>query len=390
MMGAAAIPYYNQQRHKNRRTDKNLSDESFMLLLELSMQEPTLQTCIKIVQSTCLAQGIEINIKQKKSTGDFQRFVDRHYLPFAEEAVRHFFTLGFVPWRLRKVPSGDAVPEVIPLGLFTWRIDSMPNNHAFFWDTYNDNKKDEKTMMMDSSQLAALRAFERQKAFFGSSNGSAGGKMPAEQKNKNSRAYYRQKRAMERISQSSRQVEMDENSTKLLRYRIDFVENCGIMEEEVEIYEYIQPNNNITRMSVLYGTVPSPLAHLLVDYRNIRQAQIRQSFADAYNTQAKFICSYAANKGSKYADDASERVQFPENSSLIGAWNPQQRSGLLNDNNLPQEQESNAFARDFLTQQIVDSKLTDHKPTVYTLPKNTTLEPQQKLESIVNVGQLQV
>lgn len=68
------------------------------------------------------------------------------------------------------------------------------------------------------------------------------------------------------------------------------------MEEEVEIYEYIQPNNNVTRMSVLYGTVPSPLAHLLVDYRNMRQAQIRQSFADAYNTQAKFICSYKPDK----------------------------------------------------------------------------------------------
>lgn len=82
----------------------------------------------------------------------------------------------------------------------------------------------------------------------------------------------------------------------ICRYKIEFTENCGILENEVEIYEYMQPSNSITRMSVLYGTVPSPLAHLLIDYRNMRQAQIRQSYADAYNTHAKFICSYNSSQ----------------------------------------------------------------------------------------------
>jgi hypothetical protein len=34
---------------------------------------------------------------------------------------------------------------------------------------------------------------------------------------------------------------------------------------------------------------------------------------------------------------------------------------------------------------IVSSKQAEHKPVVYSLPKNTTLEPQQKLESIIDI-----
>ena len=31
----------------------------------------------------------------------FQKFVDRYYIPFAEEAIRYFYSLGFVPWSVR-------------------------------------------------------------------------------------------------------------------------------------------------------------------------------------------------------------------------------------------------------------------------------------------------
>lgn len=78
----------------------------------------------------------------------------------------------------------------------------------------------------------------------------------------------------------------------LCRYSITFSENCGVLEDDVEIYEFIQPNNSITRCSVLYGSVPSPLAHILVDYRNLRQAQMRQAYADAYNTQVMNSCQH--------------------------------------------------------------------------------------------------
>ena len=48
----------------------------------------------------------------------------------------------------------------------------------------------------------------------------------------------------------------------------------------------------ISMNSMMYATVPSPLAHLLVDYKNLRQAQIRRSHADSWNTQAHLITTY--------------------------------------------------------------------------------------------------
>lgn len=36
------------------------------------------------------------------------------------------------------------------------------------------------------------------------------------------------------------------------------------------------------------------------------------------------------------------------------------------------------------------AKPVEHKPVVYSLPKNTVLQPQQKLESIIDVPTLQV
>ena len=97
-------------------------DESYSLLLELCSQEPTLQACFKVIESTCLARGIMLRIGGREPSEEFRRFVNRHYLPFAESAIRYFFALGFVPWRLRKLSTGDVVPEAIPLGIFTWSI----------------------------------------------------------------------------------------------------------------------------------------------------------------------------------------------------------------------------------------------------------------------------
>ena len=156
-----------------------------------------------------------------------------------------------------------------------------------------------------------------------------------------------------------------------------------MLEDEVEIYEYMAPTNSITRHSLLYGTVPSPLSHLLIDYRNIRTTLIRQAYADSYNTQAKMICSYSAGKN---------MYNLSEGNPILNAegWTPQQRLGILTDTNLPSEIESNAYTRDAIAETVVGSKAVEHKPVVYSLPKNTTLEQQPKLESIIDVPTLQI
>ena len=129
--------------------------------------------------------------------------------------------------------------------------------------------------------------------------------------------------------------------------------------------------------------MPTPLSHLLIDYRNIRTTQIRQAYADSYNTQAKLICSYNAVKN---------MYNISEGNPILNSegWGPQQRLGLNTDSNLPSEIEANAYTRDAVAENLMSVKPTDHKPLIYTLPKNTSLEAQQKLESIIDIAKLQV
>lgn len=100
--------------------------------------------------------------------------------------------------------------------------------------------------------------------------------------------------------------------------------------------------------------------------------------------QAKLICSYNPQKNI-YA--------LPEGNPIVNGagdmWGPQQRMGLNTDTNLPTEMESNAYVRDNITETMVGCKPAEHKPVVYTLPKNTSLEQTQKLDSIVDVTKMQ-
>ena len=55
--------------------------ESQALLLELGTNEPTLQQCFKIIESTCLSQGIYCSVDGTEVTSEFQKFLDQHYMP---------------------------------------------------------------------------------------------------------------------------------------------------------------------------------------------------------------------------------------------------------------------------------------------------------------------
>ena len=53
-------------------------EESYHLLLELCSQEPTIQCCFKIIESTCLARGIDMEIRGKPPSIEFRSFVSRY------------------------------------------------------------------------------------------------------------------------------------------------------------------------------------------------------------------------------------------------------------------------------------------------------------------------
>jgi hypothetical protein len=63
----------------------------------------------------------------------------------------------------------------------------------------------------------------------------------------------------------------------------------------VSIYITSPPALDVSTNSSLYATVPSPLAYILTDYKNLREAQKRRSHADAWNTTARIVSTFKPN-----------------------------------------------------------------------------------------------
>lgn len=103
--------------------------------------------------------------------------------------------------------------------------------------------------------------------------------------------------------------------------------------------------------------------------------QGRHSHADAWNTEAKLICSYASQKNAYTVNEGNPIV----NDQWIA---PQNRLGLLNDTNLPTDMELNVFARDGITESLLSSKETAHRPSIFSLPKNTSLQSVDRLQPV--------
>ena len=94
--------------------------ESQALLLELGSSEPTLQQCFEVIESTCLSQGIKCHVRGSKCSARFQKHLDMHCMPFLKEALLVMVVFRFVQWLLRKLRSGNQVPEILPSGTFDW------------------------------------------------------------------------------------------------------------------------------------------------------------------------------------------------------------------------------------------------------------------------------
>ena len=155
--------------------------------------------------------------------------------------------------------------------------------------------------------------------------------------------------------------------------------------------------------------------HILIYFLSIKTCHPRRLFVVQYSIQvsglivffqAKLVCSYSAPKN---------MYNLGEGGPIVNGegWAPQQRMGMQTDANLPSEVEANAYTRDAVAETVIGAKVfvmqptfcfpilhkfhvcvcvqgVEHKPVIYTLPKNTTIEPQQKLESIIDVSKLQV
>lgn len=91
--------------------------------MELLTSEPHVQECLQLIENMCLSRELKLTMGGQAPTAAFNSFVQRHYLLFLKNAIRQAHGLGFVVWCVRKLPSGDKIPEVLPLGTFTWTVE---------------------------------------------------------------------------------------------------------------------------------------------------------------------------------------------------------------------------------------------------------------------------
>ena len=103
--------------------------ESYYLLLELLTSEPFMQECLQLIENMCLSRELDFNINGKAPSKEFKAFINKHYYQFLKNAIRQAHGLGFVVWCVRKLPSGDKYPEVLPLGTFTWTVEPETSGH---------------------------------------------------------------------------------------------------------------------------------------------------------------------------------------------------------------------------------------------------------------------
>ena len=282
--------------------------ESQALLLELGTSEPTLQQCFKIIESTCLSQGIFCSINGRECSAQFQRHLDMHYTPFLKDALRAIVIFGFVPWRVRRIASGDFVPEVLPPGTFDWHTEVGPTQQT--QPRWNQSTK------------------------------------------------------------KRRQPRGDDDDTKLVIFRVQPT-SAGIKEEDVEVYMASSPSLDVSVNSVLSSTVPSPLAHILADYKNLRNAQLRRSYADAWNTTAHIISTFRPTMRGQ--DDPTQYLMDFVHESHFA------QPDMLADPMFPALQAHNYFERDLLIRRQMDRPSTHH-PQVYTLPRDHEVAEQVMLQ----------
>jgi hypothetical protein len=210
-------------------------------------QEPTIQSCLKIIQSTCLAQGLELRVAGGGTASKkFQDHLDNHYVRFCEQAIRSMFACGFVPWRLRKLSSGDPVPEVIPMGLFMWSTETLSErersrestlqhghqSHHHYYYYSNDNKSSNNSSSSNARSATARPAqhpgqggagpppkAQHPQRIVHSGGAAKRRRVAATMQEEASIMYIRQQRALQRQPQP-----VDDNDTKALQYKIHFTE----------------------------------------------------------------------------------------------------------------------------------------------------------------------
>ncbi len=178
------------------------------------------------------------------------------------------------------------------------------------------------------------------------------------------------------------EVPKAEESDAMLRYKVDL--NPGQRDEKgVRITEWVKPNFRVNESSIMYATVPSPMAYVIESYKHLQAAIKRQAHADAWNCTARITVSHEP-KEFQHDQHRKEIVGahgvIPEQQDLggfagLGGGGGAQRLPF----EASQEQVEDAFA----------GRSMNHVPAVYALPTYRRLEPSPVLQPVMDIAFLQ-
>ena len=322
------------KRDRNRYQDE---EESFWNLLEMATCEPVIQLCFSTMQSMCLSRDIDVVVKKKPSVPDFKRFLNMYYKPFLSQAIRCMMVCGFVPVRFRRITSGDVVPECLPLGSFRWTV--VPNKLK----NENDEEKEER----DQTNTKNADDFESEEMHF--------------------------------ISKFRPKYD---DQSKLLKYKVNVISG-NVKDNEIYVYEYMQPTFNVQQNSNFYATVNSPMAGLIHEYRDMRDAKRRRSMADAWNTRAHIVCTV---KDQKVPTDQPRENFLASQLTLPSVMEEHQRflASILNQETSEQRKIMQQIENEFY------DNADSHNPLIHILPKNYDSQILGQLNPVEDTTQMQV
>lgn len=156
-------------------------------------------------------------------------------------------------------------------------------------------------------------------------------------------------------------VEPDPLGRRSLRYKVNLV---GIKEVDFTVTEWIQPNFNVNENSILHATVQTPLAHLIEEYRILRETIKRYHHADAWNTTARIVVS---SDPKQFNHEVSQREVFETLDFLKDAVETKRRHT------------ASAVEETFQRHQ------SNHREIVYELPPHHRVEPMPVLKPVVDM-----
>ena len=92
-------------------------------LLHMVFHEPVMRQVTRLVQNHCLSGGLHMHFASNvPPTPNFARHIEHYYTEFCRDAIFSCLAVGFVPYRVRRLPNGAQIPEVLPLGTYTWYV----------------------------------------------------------------------------------------------------------------------------------------------------------------------------------------------------------------------------------------------------------------------------